>query len=120
VIEIGILTLAAFLAGAALAGCPSITEPGANEVLIREFAFDPGTITIEMGESITWRNVGNVSHTATSGNPGDADLGSVFRSELLAPGDTFTHRFDEPGDFVYFCETHPTTMRGAHVVVEAP
>jgi plastocyanin len=86
---------------------------------MRGIAFDPPEITINMGESVTWTNMDIVPHTATSGSPGDGDFGSVFRSAQLSRGETFTHMFDGPGEFVYFCEVHPGVMRDAKVIVEA-
>ena len=59
-----------------------------------------------------------IPHTATSGNPGDEDLGSVFRSAGLPQGETFTHTFNEAGEFIYFCEVHPVMMRNAKVIVQ--
>ena len=84
---------------------------------MRSIAFDPTEITIGVGESVTWTNMDFVPHTATSGNPGDADLGSVFGSANLFQSGTFAHTFDEPGEFVYFCEVHPVMMRDAKVIV---
>ena len=104
--------------GIAITGCPAGGDAGPNEVFMRAIAFDPMEITIQVDESVTWTNQDIVSHTATSGNPGDDDLGSIFRSALLLQGDTFTHTFNEAGEFVYFCETHPVMMRDAKVIVE--
>ena len=101
-----------------IVGCPAGGEPGANEVFMRAIAFDPPEITIQVGESVTWNNRDIVPHTATSGNPGDQDLGAFFRSVLLLQGDTFTHTFNEAGEFIYFCEIHPVTMRNAKVIVQ--
>ncbi|RME41956.1 MAG: hypothetical protein D6788_00095 [Planctomycetota bacterium] len=104
-----------------LAGCPTSGEtPGANQVFMRGIAFDPPVITIKAGESVTWTNMDLVPHTATSGNPEDEPFGTLFRSKLLSRGETFTHTFPEAGEFVYFCEVHPTMMRDAKVIVEAP
>ena len=101
-------------------GCPSGEKAGPNEVFMRNIAFDPAEITSAVGESVTWTNMDFIiPHTATSGNPGDADLGSVFRSVLLSQGQTFTHTFDEAGEFIYFCEVHPVMMRDAKVIVQA-
>lgn len=101
-------------------GCPAGEKAGPNEVFMRGIAFDPPEITIAVGESVTWTNMDFIiPHTATSGNPGDADLGSVFRSVLLSQGQTFTHTFDEAGEFIYFCEVHPVMMRDAKVIVQA-
>ena len=102
----------------AIVGCPLSGEPGANEVFMRSISFDPMEITIRAGESVTWHNRDIVPHTATSGNPGEDGFGSVFRSALLAQDETFTHTFDEAGEFIYFCEVHPAMMRDAKVIVE--
>ncbi len=100
-------------------GCPAGEAPGANEVFIRSIAFDPAEITISLGESVTWTNLDFIiPHTATSGNPGDDDLGSVFRSVLLSQGETFKHTLKESGEFIYFCEVHPVIMRNAKVIVQ--
>ena len=100
-------------------GCPGGEDPGLNEVFMRSIAFDPAEITIVVGESVTWTNKDFIiPHTATSGNPGDADLGSVFRSVQLSQGETFTHTFNEAGEFIYFCEVHPVMMRDARVIVQ--
>ena len=115
------VVLAPLVIGGALVmvGCPVSGEPGANEVFMRSISFDPQEITILAGESVTWNNRDIVPHTATSGNPGDAGFGSIFRSAQLAQEETFTHTFDDVGEFIYFCEVHPVMMRGAKVIVEA-
>ncbi len=105
--------------GLAFEGCGGGGDPGANEVFMQAIAFNPMEITIQAGESVTWTNQDIVPHTATSGNPGDADLGSIFRSEWLSQGGTFTHTFNDAGEFVYFCEVHPGMMRDAKVIVES-
>ena len=100
-------------------GCPAGGEPGSNEVFMRSLAFDPAEITIGVGESVTWTNKDFlIPHTATSGNPGDEDLGSVFGSRSLFQGETFTHTFNETGEFIYFCKVHPVMMRNAKVIVQ--
>ncbi len=104
--------------GVAINGCGGGGDPGPNEVFMQAIAFNPMEITIQAGESVTWTNQDIVPHTATSGNPGDENLGSIFRSARLSQGGTFTHTFDDAGEFVYFCEVHPGMMRDAKVIVE--
>ncbi len=114
----GLILATSALAGtAALKGCSSGGVPGTNEVFMQAIAFDPMEITIQAGESVTWTNQDFVPHTATSGNPEDTDLGSIFQSALLGQGGTFTHTFNDAGEFVYFCEVHPVMMRDAKVIV---
>lgn len=105
-------------------GCPQ-NEPtppqaGVTDVDIRNIAFDPQTVTIQQGESVRWTNRDLVPHTATSGNPGDADAGAVFDSGNLLQGQAFTQQFDQAGEFVYYCRVHPLMMRDAKVIVTAP
>jgi plastocyanin len=81
-------------------------------VIIRDFAFFPDTISVAPGTTVTWINCeppASEAHTTTS----DTD---VWSSGPLVRTDVFSHRFDEPGDFPYFCVPHPF-MRG-EVVVE--
>ncbi|MCZ6653240.1 MAG: plastocyanin/azurin family copper-binding protein [Planctomycetota bacterium] len=105
--------------GLAFEGCGGGGDPGANEVFMQAIAFNPMEITIQAGESVTWINQDIVPHTATSGNPGDEDLGAIFRSAQFGQGGTFTHTFNDEGEFVYFCEVHPGMMRDAKVIVES-
>jgi plastocyanin len=124
--------LCAALALVALPGCPPTQSDGTDgngdggdatqgavvDVSMQNIAFNPQTVTIKVGDSVRWTNNDVVPHTATSGNPGDADAGSVFDSGTLAGGQSFTHQFDQSGEFVYFCGVHPLTMRDARVIVE--
>jgi len=118
-----------------MAGCTATGGGGGNgggndnggdggttvEVSIANLAFDPADITVNVGTTVRWTNNenGQVRHTVTSGNPGDADAGSVF-DPSLTPGQSFSFTFDEPGTYTYFCRIHSTTMRDATVTVEAP
>ena len=105
--------------GVAIEGCGGGGDPSPNEVFMQAIAFNPMEITIQAGESVTWTNQDIVPHTATSGNPGDDDLGAIFRSAQFGQGGTFTHTFEDAGEFVYFCEVHPGMMRDAKVIVES-
>lgn len=80
------------------------------QVEISGFAFNPGTITIQAGESVTWTNTDSAPHTVTAQ---DRD---VLQSGTMNQGDTFTQTFDTPGTYEYFCEFHPDMM--GIVVVE--
>lgn len=79
-------------------------------VTIAGFAFQPQTVTINVGESVRWRNEDGPAHTVTF-RDGSAGARSI------APGETFTRVFDKPGTYAYFCAFHPY-MTGT-VVVQA-
>ena len=82
----------------------------AFEVQVVDFAFEPATLTVPVGATVTWTNTGNRRHTVT------ADDGS-FDSGRLDPGEQFSQTFDQPGTFTYLCGFHPE-MTGT-IVVEA-
>jgi plastocyanin len=83
-----------------LAGDPSDT--------ISDFKFTPASITIHVGDTITWVNNGPTDHTAT-------DSG-VFDTGLLHKGQSASHTFNQAGTFAYICTLHPF-MHGTVVVV---
>lgn len=100
-----LVVLLAVLLGVApaLSGVPAVAarQQGA-EALVRvvDNAFEPGTLTVAPGTTVTWTNEGNDSHTVT------ADDGS-FDSARLDPGESFSVTFDAPGTFGYHCSFHP-------------
>jgi len=57
-----------------------------------------------VGTTITWTNDDSAAHTVTSGQ--DATSDGVFDSSLFLAGKTFSHTFDEPGKYEYFCAVH--------------
>lgn len=80
----------------------------ANDSLV----FSPRTLEIEVGETVTWENVGNVAHTVTP------DGHSQFSDTVIDGGETFQHTFDEVGEFPYICRFH-SGMDGTISVVQA-
>ena len=82
-------------------------------VSMENFVFVPDRLEISVGTTVTWANGDATRHTVTSGAD-DTDDG-VFDSGDIAPGERFSHTFDDPGEFAYFCDIHPT-MTGVVVV----
>ena len=80
--------------------------------------FIPYSVTITTGERVTWSNDDTSAHTVTSGTAVDGPDG-VFDSSLFMAGNTFSHTFDSPGTFDYFCMVHPW-MVGTIKVQAAP
>jgi plastocyanin len=77
------------------------TPAGSTEVRIVEDdpdGFQPGTVTIDAGQTVTFINAHDDPHTATGGS---------FDTGILQPGDISTITFDEPGTFPYACLIHP-------------
>jgi plastocyanin len=76
------------------------SEPG--RVVIDNFAFTPGTITVEAGTRVTWVNHDDVPHTVTS-----SARPRAFASAALDTDDSFSFVFTAPGTYDYFCAVHP-------------
>lgn len=71
-----------------------------NSVELKDFAFNPPTLTVKAGTTVTFTNNDLTGHTVT------ADDGS-FESDILGQGDSTTIMFDTPGTFGYHCTPHP-------------
>ena len=82
-----------------------IAVEGVTQVRQHDFAFAPANIIVDAGTTVTWTNRDGVGHTVTS------DGGGELQSPLLGQTETFSHTFDEPGQYRYFCKPHPY-MRG--------
>ena len=80
------------------------SSPGCDET---NECFIPADVTINVGDTVTWSNDDSAAHTVTSGTVGSDDVGSNFDSSLFMAGTTFSHTFDEAGEFDYFCMVHP-------------
>ena len=78
-----------------------------NASTMGDKAYSPNPAEVKVGETVTWTNDDSQIHTATSGQTGNADSGSVFKSPILSPKDTFPFKFDTAGEYDYYCELHP-------------
>jgi plastocyanin len=82
-----------------------------QSVSIANFAFAPATVTVTVGDTVTWTNTDAVVHTATASD-GSWDTGDI------AEGASASITFQAAGTFAYICTPHPA-MTGT-VIVEAP
>ena len=89
---------------ARLVSIPSGTDiPGCEEV---DLCYDPPSLIIFAGGEVIWKNNDSSSHTVTSGNVIEGPDGK-FDSGLIKPGNTFSVKFEERGNYDYFCMIHP-------------
>jgi predicted secreted protein with PEFG-CTERM motif len=93
-------------AGASTPGCEATNS-----------CYDPYEVTVDVGGEVTWSNDDTAGHTVTSGTL-DGGPDGVFDSGLFMAGKTFSHKFEEAGEFPYFCVVHPW-MTGVVIVQEA-
>jgi manganese oxidase len=91
------------------AGTPRI------QVAMLEFHFQPESLNVTTGDTVTWVNKGNFPHTTTSGVDGKPD--GLWDTKHLARGESFSYVFNQPGTYRYFCRPHHGLgMKGVVVV----
>ena len=90
---------------------PTSSAAGGNTVVIKNFAFDPSSLTVKSGAVVKWTNQDGASHTIVS------DTGSpvAFSSDSLASGASYSFTFTQPGTYTYHCSVHPS-MKGTIIV----
>jgi Icc protein len=81
---------------------------GAHEVSIDNFSFTPAMTSVAAGTTISWMNHDDIPHNVVSTE-------QKFKSPVLDTGEQFSHRFDAPGTYTYFCSIHPK-MTGQIIV----
>jgi amicyanin len=96
----------------AAAGASPVRAGTSHSVDIANFAFSPQTLTIQVGDTVTWTNLDTVQHTATS-------TSGAFDTGLLDQNEGYSITFTQPGTFDYLCTPHPS-MTGQIVVQGAP
>jgi plastocyanin len=105
---VSLLNLSVFALGREMKDVDS-TNSKQNKIEIKDFAFNPQTITVKAGEKVTWINRDEEPHTVVSVEK------QFKKSTALDTDQEFTITADAPGTYTYFCSVHPK-MTGTIVV----
>ena len=89
----------------------ALAQTNNSAVTIADFQFTPASMQVVQGTTVTWTNTGPSTHTTTS------DSGA-WDSGALAPGKSFSFKFNTPGTFAFHCSIHPN-MKGTITVIAA-
>ncbi len=90
---------------------PQTSTASQNTVSMKNIAFNPSSLTINKGASVTWKNDDSTTHTTTS----DTNL---WDSGNLSPGQSYARQFNDTGTFPYHCTIHQSMgMKGTITVV---
>ena len=74
----------------------------AIDVHIKNFAFDPASLDVKVGDTVIWTNNDDMAHSIVMGG---------VTSSILSKGDSFSFVFDKVGSYSYHCGIHPS-MKG--------
>jgi plastocyanin len=66
------------------------------------YKFEPDDISVKVGDKVTWKNDGDIQHTASA----TAGQTVTFKSPVVPPGGTFEQTFSAPGKYSYYCSVH--------------
>ena len=75
-------------------GATPLIEAQSASVAMVDNLFQPASITVTAGTTVTWANRGSIIHTATSSS-------GAFDSGILNPGGSYSFRFAQAGTFSY-------------------
>jgi plastocyanin len=89
-----------------------VAGPGPEAIVtIDNFTFAPQTLKVTAGTRVIWINRDDIPHTIVSSSGPRA-----FKSPPLDTDERFSMRFDQRGEYRYFCSIHP--MMTATIVVQ--
>ena len=98
-------------------------------------AFEPATLTIKAGDTVTWVNNKMAPHNVifdAAQIPGDKAMADELSQEQLkamadelsqeqltfSPGESYSSTFSEPGEYSYFCAPHRGAGMVGKIIVE--
>lgn len=121
----GLGALLLVVGAACAAPAANTTSSGTTITMAAANQFQPVTLNVQRGTSVTWVNSSAVPHSVTDDPnkvltatdvalPADAQ---PFDSGFIAPGQSFSHTFDVPGTYRYVCLPHETIGMVATIVV---
>jgi plastocyanin len=103
-----VAVLAATLVAAGCGDTGSSKPVATTEVsMAKSYRFDPKTIEIEAGQTVTWTNNDNFTHTVEVDGQDDHKVGR---------GESVSIVFDKAGTYHYVCTLHSKDMHGTVIV----
>ena len=98
---------AIFAAGCGGSGESSEAVATTDVQMAKSYRFDPKVIEIDVGDTVTWTNDDNFTHTVEVDGQEDHEVGQ---------GESVSIKFDRPGTYRYVCTLHSKDMDGEVIV----
>jgi plastocyanin len=103
-----VAVLAATIVAAGCGGTSTSAPVATTKVsMVKSYRFDPATIRIKAGDTVTWTNNDNFTHTVRVDGEPDHKVGR---------GDSVSITFDTAGTYHYECTLHSHDMHGTVIV----
>ena len=133
VAALGSLAGCAGNSGSSDGGDGSDGESGTTVDMTDSLLFRPETITVSVGDTVVWENVGTIGHSVTAYEEKIPEEASYFASGGfdsedaarnsypdgdIPGGEAYEHTFEVPGTYEYFCIPHEMSGMIGTVVVE--
>jgi plastocyanin len=102
------LTLLAVVVAAGCGAAQSSVPVASDQVsMAKSYRFDPKVVEIKVGDTVTWTNNDNFTHTVKVEGLADHKVGR---------GDRVSIEFDKAGTYHYVCTLHSHDMHGTVIV----
>jgi plastocyanin len=108
---------------------PALAQSKTVEVIMKQGAktiFDPETVAIDAGDTVSWSNPTFVTHSVTF-DPSQAQMASnvvlpagvaPFDSGSMEQDQTYTHQFTVKGTYKYVCKFHEAMGMVGTIIVK--
>jgi len=98
-------------------GAASLAALAPAQVSITSSGFVPATVTIKVGQAVTWINTDTAPHVVASDPyPTDNALSGFDSQQNLSPNDHYSFPFDKTGTYTYHDDLNPYTLVGTVIV----
>ena len=105
---LGVLAAAAVVLGAGCGSSADAAPVATTQVtMAKSYRFDPKTIEVEAGSTVTWTNDDNFTHTVHVDGRED---------HKVEPGERVSIAFPRAGTYHYVCTLHSRDMEGEVIV----
>jgi plastocyanin len=88
---------------------PASAQEKTVRVVIREFKFEPATVTVHAGDPVEWKNDDIVPHTAAAEENTEKP---AFDSGTIQRGAAWRYAARKKGAYNDVCALHPNTIEG--------
>lgn len=94
-----------------------LAAPAAGQVSITSTGFVPATVTVKVGQAITWTNTDSAPHiVASDPYPTDNALTGFDSRQDLSTNDHYSFVFGKAGTYTYHDDLNPYTLEGTVIV----